>query len=562
MIKSQIMKEELLFIPLGGAEEIGLNFNLYGFGTPENRNWIIIDMGITFGDDTTPGIDIILPDPQFIYERKDQLAGIILTHGHEDHLGAVPYLWDKLRCPVFATPFTSALLRSKLEFIDGAKDIEIIEVPLKGNFVVGPFSIELLTLTHSMPEPNACIIRSPLGTIFHTGDWKFDPDPVVGPISDFDALKSLGDEGVLAVIGDSTNVFVSGSSGSEATILKNLAKFIGESSGQVAVACFASNVARLKTIFDAASVNGRSVCLAGRSLWRINAAARQTGYLTDLPPFLEVEEALDISKEQILYICTGSQGEQRAALARIAANNHRYIKFGKGDTVIFSSRIIPGNELSISRLQNKLVQNDVRVINDTNGDIHVSGHPAEDELIEMYQYIHPQIVVPVHGETRHLKKHAEIANKCQVPETVLVKNGSIVKLAPNKAQIIGEAQVGRLSIDGSRIISLESNVIKDRNRILYNGVVVLSLVLDRTGKILDMPQLTTYGLIRECELVGSLKKISDEINVELNLLSDDEIIDDLIVKEMTRIIVRRHFKDQYKKRPLTSIHLIRVNDRI
>ena len=556
------MKEELLFIPLGGAEEIGLNFNLYGFGTPENRNWIIIDMGITFGDDTTPGIDIILPDPQFIYERKDQLAGIILTHGHEDHLGAVPYLWDKLRCPVFATPFTSALLRSKLEFIDGARDIEIIEVPLKGNFVVGPFSIELLTLTHSMPEPNACIIRSPLGTIFHTGDWKFDPDPVVGPISDFDALKSLGDEGVLAAIGDSTNVFVSGSSGSEATILKNLSKFIGESSGQVAVACFASNVARLKTIFDAASVNGRSVCLAGRSLWRINAAARQTGYLSDLPPFLEVEEAVNISKEKILYICTGSQGEQRAALARIAANNHRYIKFGKGDTVIFSSRIIPGNELSISRLQNKLVQNDVRVINDTNGDIHVSGHPAEDELIEMYQYILPQIVIPVHGETRHLKKHVEIANKCQIPETVLVKNGSIVKLAPNKAQIIGEAEVGRLSIEGSRLISLESNVIKDRNRILYNGVVVLSLVLDRTGKILDMPQLTTHGLIRECELVDSLKKISDEINVELNLLSDDEIIDDLIVKEMTRIIVRRHFKDQYKKRPLTSIHLIRVNDRI
>jgi len=413
-----------------------------------------------------------------------------------------------------------------------------------------------------MPEPNACIIRSPLGTIFHTGDWKFDPDPVVGPISDFDALKSLGDEGVLAVIGDSTNVFVSGSSGSEATILKNLAKFIGESSGQVAVACFASNVARLKTIFDAASVNGRSVCLAGRSLWRINAAARQTGYLSDLPPFLEVEEAVNISKEKILYICTGSQGEQRAALARIAANNHRYIKFGKGDTVIFSSRIIPGNELSISRLQNKLVQNDVRVINDTNGDIHVSGHPAEDELIEMYQYILPQIVIPVHGETRHLKKHVEIANKCQIPETVLVKNGSIVKLAPNKAQIIGEAEVGRLSIEGSRLISLESNVIKDRNRILYNGVVVLSLVLDRTGKILDMPQLTTHGLIRECELVDSLKKISDEINVELNLLSDDEIIDDLIVKEMTRIIVRRHFKDQYKKRPLTSIHLIRVNDRI
>ena len=281
---------ELLFVPLGGAEEIGMNFNLYGYGKPGDHDWVIIDLGITFGDHTTPGIEVILPDPNFIVDRKDRLAGIVLTHGHEDHLGAVPYLWDKLRCPVYATPFTAALLRSKIEFTENVKSIDIIEVPLMGKFDLGPFSIELITLTHSLPEPNACVIRSPLGIIFHTGDWKFDPDPVIGQTSDLDSLKTLGDEGVLAAISDSTNVFVSGVSGSESSILNNLSELISNCSGYVAVACFASNVARLKTIFTAALANGRAVCLVGRALWRVNEAARQTGYLSDLPPFLEIEE--------------------------------------------------------------------------------------------------------------------------------------------------------------------------------------------------------------------------------------------------------------------------------
>jgi ribonuclease J len=560
MVKTNLKDNELLFVPLGGTEEIGMNFNLYGYGTSKKHDWIIIDLGITFGDDTTPGIDVILPDPAFILERRDRLSGIILTHGHEDHLGAVPYLWDKLRCPVYATPFTAALLRSKLEFTESAKNMEIIEVPLTGKFDVGVFSIELMTLTHSMPEPNACIVRTPLGTIFHTGDWKFDPDPVVGSACDFNMLKLLGDEGILAAIGDSTNVFVEGTSGSEASILDNLSGIIGGCNGQVAVACFASNVARLKTIYDAASANGRAVCLVGRSLWRINAAARQTGYLSDLPTFIEAEDAQDIPKDQVLYICTGSQGEPRAALARIAANDHRQVKFGKGDTVIFSSRIIPGNELSISRLQNKLVQNNVSVINDENGNIHVSGHPAEDELIEMYNYIRPQIVVPVHGEPRHLKKHAEIAQGCQVPETILVKNGSVVRLAPDRAQVIDEVYAGRFAVDGSRVIPIESDVIKDRNRIVYNGVAVLSLVLDQSSNIMGTPLLTTHGLIENKELAEVLEKISDKIGDKLIKMSEADISNDLKVKEIVRIIVRRYFKDRYNKRPLTSIHLIRVTE--
>ncbi|MDP7624313.1 MAG: ribonuclease J [Rhodospirillales bacterium] len=551
---------ELLFVPLGGAEEIGMNFNLYGYGAPDDHDWIIIDLGITFGDDLTPSIEVILPDPTFIEERLNKLAGIILTHGHEDHLGAVPYLWDRLGCPVYATPFTAALLCSKLEMGELACDIEIIEIPLLGKFDVGPFSIELITLTHSMPEPNAVVVRSPLGTIFHTGDWKFDPDPVVGEAADLDALKALGEEGILAAIGDSTNVFIAGSSGSEASILENLSELIGKCEGRVAVACFASNVARLKTIYQAATANGRAVSLVGRSLWRINAAARKVGYLDDLPPFLEAEDTEDIPKDQILYICTGSQGEPRAALSRIATKNHRNVELGEGDTIIFSSRVIPGNELSIGRLQNQLVQNGVEVIADENGNVHVSGHPAEDELVEMYQYVRPQIVVPVHGEPRHLKRHAEIAKNCQVPQTILVNNGSVVKLAPGQAKVVNEVQAGRLALDGPRIVPLESQVIKDRTRILYNGTAVLTLVLDDSGNMVGKPQLTTHGLIDDQETPYVLEKIFEDVEDVLIDMSDADIMDDVKVNEAARIAVRRNFRDSHRKRPLTTVHVVRVAD--
>jgi len=461
--------DELLFVPLGGAEEIGMNFNLYGFGPPGEHQWLIIDLGITFGDDTTPSIDIILPDPQFIEEQMSQLTGIVLTHGHEDHLGAVPYLWGRLRCPVYATPFTAALLRRKLEADKQSAPVEIIEIPLQGKFSVGPFELELITLTHSMPEPNAVVVRTPLGNIFHTGDWKFDPDPVIGPASDQVALKALGDEGVLAVIGDSTNVFVEGVSGSEADLLDRLSDVIGRVKGKVAVACFASNVARLQTIFHAAAAQGRAVALVGRSLWRINAAARETGYLTDLPDFLEPEEMAAMEDGEILYICTGSQGEPRAALTRIAAGDHRSVSLGEGDAAIFSSRIIPGNELAIGRLHNALVRRGVDVISELDENIHVSGHPAQAELTEMYQLVRPQILIPVHGEQRHLKKHAEIAAQCQVPETVLVENGSVVRIAPGKAAIIDQAPVGRLALDGGRLVPLDGQVVRERSRVLFNG---------------------------------------------------------------------------------------------
>ena len=556
MVKEK--KPELLFVPLGGAEEIGMNFNLYGYGPSGEEDWLIIDLGITFGDDSTPSIDVIMPDPQFIEERVNQLRGIVLTHGHEDHLGAVPYLWSRLRCPVYATPFTAALLRSKLQMDGDAKDIEIIEVPLEGKFEIGPFSLELITLTHSMPEPNAVVVRTPLGTIFHTGDWKFDPDPVIGEPSDEPALKALGEEGVLASIGDSTNVFVEGTSGSEASLLGNLTEVIGNCSGRVAVACFASNVARLKTIFEAATANGRAVALAGRSLWRINAAARETGYLTELPPFLEAEDATEIPKDQILYICTGSQGEPRAALSRIAAGDHRHVKLGKGDTVIFSSRKIPGNELSIGRLYNKLAQSGVDVITGEHDNVHVSGHPARDELVKMYQMVRPNIVIPVHGEPMHLKRHAEVAKECQVPETINVRNGSIVKLAPGKAKIIDQAPVGRLALDGPRLTALDSLAIKERTRVLYNGSATLTIILDKEGNFAAEPQLTTLGLVEEEEVPGLTIEILDAVEEAIYRLSDKDIDDDAVVKETARVTTRRALREIFQKRPVTTVNLVRL----
>ena len=552
------LQKELLFVPLGGTEEIGMNFNLYGLGEPENHDWLIIDMGITFGDDSTPGVEVIVPDPSFIAERREKLLGIILTHGHEDHLGAVPYLWDRLRCPIYATPFTAELLREKLKVNGGLSEIEIVEVPLQGHFTVGPFSLELITLTHSMPEPNAIVIRTPLGSIFHTGDWKFDPEPVVGNTSDEAALAALGDEGVLACIGDSTNIFVDGNSGSESSLLENMTKLIGKSTGKVAVTCFASNVARIKTIFNAATANDRAVALVGRSLWRINSAARKTGYLVDLPPFLEAEEAKQIPNDEILYICTGSQGEVRAALSSIASGNHREVTFGQGDTVIFSSRIIPGNELSIGRLQNRLIQIGVEVISEHNEYIHVSGHPAREELIKMYQLIRPQIAIPVHGEPRHLVKHVELANDCQVPETVLVNNGSTVKLAPGPAKIIDEVTVGRFSAEGTRLHRLTGKVIKDRSRIIYNGVVVLTLILDKKGGIVGLPKLTTHALMDEDEVTYIVDILTDKIKEAFSALSPEKLRDDDIVQETARITVRKSFRETHAKRPLVTVHVVRI----
>ncbi|MEK9722707.1 MAG: ribonuclease J [Rhodospirillaceae bacterium] len=549
---------ELLFLPLGGAGEIGMNLNLYGYGPPDDETWLMVDLGVTFNDGALPGVDVITPDPAFIAERRDRLAALVLTHAHEDHIGAVPYLWPQLRCPIYATPFTVSVLKRKLAETDFADAVEIIEVPLGGRLVIGPFELELVTLTHSIPEPNAIVIRTPLGTVFHTGDWKFDPDPVVGEVADEATLRRIGEEGALAVVCDSTNVFTPGESGSEADILENLDEIIAARTGRVAVACFATNVARLETIATAAAKNGRDVVLAGRSLQRIVAAARENGYMSDVAAFLTEDDAGFLPDDKALIICTGSQGEPRAALARIAEGDQPRVALNAGDTLIFSSRVIPGNERAIGELQAKFLRRGIEVVTARDSMIHVSGHPARDELARMYQHLRPEIAVPVHGELRHLTEHAQLARDCQVPHAVVCENGAVVRLAPGAAGVINHVPAGRLAADGNRLVPVDSEVVKSRIRTMWNGFAVLTVVLDG-ARLAAEPQISTSGLVEDDDdpdLDAVRLAVQETID---RLLPDAGGADDDAVAEEVRIAARRAFRALFDKRTVTRVHLVRRN---
>jgi ribonuclease J len=545
--------DELVFLALGGVGEIGMNLSLYGYA----GKWLMIDCGITFADDTLPGVDIVMPDPEFIVDRAEHLVGLVATHAHEDHIGAIPHLWRRLKCPVYATPFTAAVLRQKLLEAGIEHEVELIEVPMSGKFRVGPFELELVTLTHSIPEPNAVVLRTSLGVVLHTGDWKFDPDPLVGPKSDMTALRRLGDDGVLAMICDSTNALRPGESGSEADVRRVLIDLVGKCRERVVIACFASNVARLASAAAAAAAHDRHVALVGRSLWRIERAARETGYLTGVPPFLTDDEAAFLPRDKVLLICTGSQGEPRSALSRIADDDHPEIVLEEDDTVIFSSRIIPGNERAIGRLQNKLAALGVRIITEHDAPVHVSGHPAQDELLRMYQTVRPRIAVPVHGETRHLLAQARLAEQCQVPQTVVTRNGEMVKLAPGPAAVIGEVPVGRLVIDGTQLIAASSEAIKSRFRMVFNGAALASLVMDRAGKLVAPPQVTVHG-VEAAEAASIGPRLGARIAEALDDLSPRERRDDDAVREAARLALRRSLKAWHGKRPVTEIHLVRV----
>lgn len=547
--------DELLFLPLGGTGEIGMNLNLYGHA----GRWLMIDCGITFGNDTTPGVDVILPNPSFITARRDRLCGLVLTHAHEDHIGAVPYLWRRLQCPLYATPFTAALLRRKLEDEGLAGSAKVTEVDLSGRFLVGPFELELITLTHSIPEPNAVVLRTKAGTVMHTGDWKLDPDPRVGETTDEAALRRVGEEGVLAMIGDSTNALVDGDSGSEGAVRESMIELIGELENRVVVACFASNIARMRTIAEAAHANGRAVGLVGRSMWRNTDAARETGYLRDLPPFLTEEDAARLPRDQVLLICTGSQGEPRAALARIARDDHPRITLDEGDTVIFSSRIIPGNEVAIGHLQNQLALMGLNIVTERDRFVHVSGHPARDELRQMYGWIRPQIAVPVHGETRHLIAHSDLARECGVPHTPLIANGDILRLAPAGAEVVGQVLTGRLTREGNDLIALDDDNIRDRAKMLWNGSAVLTLVVDSDGHLMHEPLLSVPGVIADSDADIDLEDdILDEIVSAVHGLDDSDARSDDAIVEVSRRIIRRAIRDRRGKRPLIDIHLVRL----
>jgi len=544
----------LFFVPLGGAGEIGMNLNVYGY----QDDWLIIDCGVTFGDDSQPGLEVVMPDPGFIAERRDRLLGIVATHAHEDHIGAIPYLWRQLRCPIWATPFTASFLRAKLAETGFADQVKINVVPLSGRFTIGPFDLELITLTHSIPEPNAVALRTPVGTVLHTGDWKFDPDPLIGSAADEAALRRLGDEGVLALVGDSTNALRPGTSGSEAELRRSLIDLIGRYDARVAVACFASNVARLETIARAAAAHGREIALVGRSLWRIDKAARENGYLTDLPRFLTEDEAGYIPRDRIVMICTGSQGEPRAALSRIARDDHPHVVFETGDVVIFSSRIIPGNEKSINRLQNALVRLGVEIVTEEDHFVHVSGHPARDELVRMYQMVRPQIAVPVHGEARHLIAHAELAGECQVQQPLVIQNGDMVRLAARGASIVNEVPVGRLASDGKGLLPVDGMALKERRRVTFNGSAVATLVLDRRGEPLAQPTISTIGVVEPAEAEAAAPALRSAVERAIDELPVSLRRDDEAVRDAARRALRRVLNERFGKRPLVEIHLVRI----
>lgn len=548
---------DLLFLPLGGAGEIGMNLNLYGYGSPEDAQWIMVDLGVTFADPSMPGVDVIMPDPEFIVERRDSLIALVLTHAHEDHLGAVPYLWPQLKCPIYATPFTAAVLRRKLAEVPWASDVTIHEVPLGAVFDLGPFTLELITLTHSIPEPNAIAIKTEHGVILHTGDWKFDPDPVVGDVPDAARLRELGDDGILAMVCDSTNVFSPGDSGSEGDLKESLSRIISGCTNRVAVACFASNIARLQTVAEAARDNGRDVVLAGRSLRRMVDAAKETGYLSKDLVFLSEDDAGFLPKDRTLIICTGSQGEPRAALWRIATGDHPRVALSSSDTVIFSSRVIPGNEISISRLQNQLASRNIHIITWKDDFVHVSGHPARDELQEMYQLARPKIAIPVHGETRHMIEHASLARDCQVPETVVTENGAMVRIAPAEAGIVDHVPSGRLALEGNRLVSLDGELIRKRRQALYNGQIVATVVLNAKGDLMFDPQISATGLLEVGE-TNLEDAAHDAIIDAIENMSNRTAKDDDAASEEIRITLRRAFRSMLDKNPITHIHLVRV----
>jgi len=547
-------RSALFFVSLGGAGEIGMNLNLYGYA----GDWLILDCGVTFGDDSQPGLEVVMPDPAFIVERRDRLLGIVATHAHEDHIGAIPYLWTQLRCPVWATPFTASLLRAKLLEAGIADKVRINVVPMSGRFTVGPFDLELITLTHSIPEPNAVALHTPVGTVLHTGDWKFDPDPLIGSTSDEAALRRLGDDGVLAMIGDSTNALRPGTSGSEADLRRSLIDLVGRYEARVAVACFASNVARLETIARAATTHGREVALVGRSLWRIDKAARENGYLADLPRFLTEDEAGYIPRDKIVLICTGSQGEPRSALARIAREDHPNIVLETGDVVIFSSRIIPGNEKAINRLQNALVRLGIEIVTEEDHFVHVSGHPARDELVRMYQMVRPRVAIPVHGEARHLIAHAHLAEECQVQQPLVIQNGDMVRLTASSASIVDAVPVGRLASDGKGLLPLGGVALKDRRRVILNGSAAVTLVLHRQGRLAAPPAISLIGLVEEAAASAALPFLRDAAQRALEELPAGQRRDDDVVHDAVRRTLRRAIDERFGKRPLIEIHLVRI----
>jgi ribonuclease J len=554
--------DELVFLPLGGSGEIGMNLNAYGYGPAHDRKWIIVDIGVTFGGSALPGVEIILPDPTYLEQFKDDILGIVLTHAHEDHIGALAWLWPRFKAPIYATPFTAVLVREKLRERGLEQKAPVTVTPLKGTVTLGPFEIEYVTLTHSIPEPNGLAIRTPLGLVWHTGDWKIDPDPLIGHTTDEARLRQLHDEGVLAMVCDSTNVFVEGHTGSEADVRESLISLFKTLHGKIAVTAFASNVARVESVVIAAAKAGRKVCLLGRSMHRIVGAAKATGVLPEELAIISEGEAALMQDRDVLYLCTGSQGESRAALARIASGDHRSLSLSEGDTVIFSSRVIPGNETAIYNLYNRLAEKGVQVITGDDWPIHVSGHPARDELRQMYEWVRPKIAVPVHGERRHILEHVKLALELQTPEALAPRNGDLIRLAPGPAEVIDEVPNGRLYIDGDVMIESEDEALGERRKLASEGSVMVTMAVSskKNGAIISGPEIRVKGLTGadEDRLDVNLDDLAEVAERAYAKLSGAERDDEDIAEEMIARAVRRAAEKAWGKRPVVEAVILTI----
>ena len=552
------MNEELIFCPLGGAGEIGMNMSLYSYVKDDLQKWLIVDAGVTFADESFPGIDLIYPDIGFIEDKKNDLLGIILTHAHEDHIGAISHIWPKLKCKIFATPFTAVLVSEKFK----EKKIDISDylkiVPLGGVLDLKPFKIEFVSLTHSIVEPNGLYIKTPNSKILHTGDWKYDPDPLVGSNINSERLKEIGKEGISTMICDSTNVFSVGRAGSELDVRNSLLNIIEKLNKRVIVTSFASNVARMDTIFYCAKKTGRQISLVGRSMHRIYKAAKKCGYLENSIEPIDPRESKNISREKIIYLCTGSQGEPMGAMNRISSYIHPDVNIEAGDTVIFSSKIIPGNEKKLSKMHNQLVRDGIEVISEETDFVHVSGHPNRDDLKDMYEWIKPMSVIPVHGEQRHMLEHIKFAKEMSVPYPIKVENGDIVRLYPGKSpEVYDKAPYGKILIDGNIGVDEDAKSIKERRNLASNGFLNITIIIGNKGEILESPVIYFKGLpiIENDKFRDNLKDTVENIIKTFslkNVKQDENLIETL------KIGCRKLTKEKTGKKPVTNINLVRI----
>ena len=551
-------KNELIFCPLGGSGQIGGNMNLYAYGNEENQKWIIVDTGVSFADDSIPGVDLIYPDPAFIIDKKNDLLGIVLTHAHEDHIGAISHIWPDLKCNIYATPFTSVLIQEKFKEkkIDISNYLKIVK--LNGKIELGPFNIEFVSLTHSILEPNGLSIKTPAGMVLHTGDWKIDPNPLIGDKINEKKLKEIGNNKVLAMICDSTNIFSPGRAGSESDVRESLLKIMSLKSKRIIVTSFASNVARMETIFYCAEKINRQVCLVGRSMNRIFKAAKQCGYLQNIQNPIDPRESKNFPREKLVFLCTGSQGEPMGAMKRIVKGIHPDVFIEKGDTVIFSSKIIPGNEKKLYSLHNDLVRQEIELVTEETDFVHVSGHPNRDDLKDMYNWVKPESIIPVHGEHRHMNEHIRFAKEMQIPHALRIEDGDVVRIYPGQnPEVIDKAPSGKMYLDGNIAVGENSQSIKERRNLSLNGYLEITLILNNSGK-LNKPVISYKGIPENNFDEKIIFEMEDKIFNTCRSFSMKNKNQEKNLIETIKQNCRKLIKERTGKKPFTNINIARL----